>query len=217
VSDPIRLHQFFRSSASYRVRIALQLKGLAYESIAVDLPGGMQLAPEFSVTNPAQLVPVLEDAGETLTQSLAIIEYLDERWPEPPLLPRTSPADRAYVRSLALSIACDIHPLNNLRVLKYLVGPLGQTDVTKNEWARHWIGLGFAALEQQLAGSPRCGMFCFGDSPTLADICLMPQIANAARVDMDMGPYPTIRRVEQNCAALEAFRRAHPTAQPEAQ
>lgn len=217
MSDLIRLHQFFRSSASYRVRIALNLKGLAYESVAVDLPSGMQLGEDFDQTNPAHLVPVLEDEGETLTQSLAILEYLDERWPEPALLPASSPADRAYVRQLALSIACDMHPLNNLRVLRYLVGPLGHTEETKNEWARHWITLGFSALERQLAASPRCGAFCFGDEPTLADVCLVPQIANAGRVDMDMGPYPTLRRIDQNCAALEAFQRAHPAAQPEAQ
>ncbi|MGQ0530137.1 MAG: maleylacetoacetate isomerase [Panacagrimonas sp.] len=217
MSNLIRLHQYFRSSASYRLRIALNLKGLAYESVAVDLPGGAQFSAEFGQTNPAQLVPVLEDAGEVLTQSLAIIEYLDERWPQPALLPRTTPADRAYVRSLALAIACDIHPLNNLRVLKYLTGPLGQDETAKNDWYRHWVTLGFAALETRLAASPRTGLFCFGDTPTLADICLVPQIANAARVDTDMGPYPTLRRIEQNCAGLDAFQRAHPMAQPEAQ
>ena len=207
----LTLHQFLRSSASYRVRIALSLKGLDYESVAVDLPGGAQLGPEFGATNPAHLVPVLEDAGDRFTQSLAIIEYLDERWPQPPLLPQTSPADRAHVRALALSIACDIHPLNNLRVLKYLRGPLGHSEDAKNEWYRHWITLGFTALETQLAGSRRTGAFCFGNTPTVADICLVPQIANAARVDTDMGPYPTIRRIEQACAALEAFQRAHPS------
>ena len=209
----MKLYEFSRSSASYRVRIALNLKNLSYEQVAVDLPGGEQLSAEFAGTNPAHLVPVLEEDGQRLTQSLAIIEYLDERWPQPALLPRSSAADRAYVRQLALSIACDIHPLNNLRVLKYLVGPLGQDEAKKNEWARHWIGLGFAALEAQLAGSPRCGAFCFGDTPTLADICLVPQIANAARVDTDMTPYPILRRIEQNCAALQAFQRAHPAAQ----
>lgn len=212
----MRLHQFFMSSASYRVRIALNIKGQPYESLPVNLRSAEQLAPEFSALNPAQLVPVLEHEGESLSQSLAIIEYLDERFPDPPLLPRTSAADRAYVRQLALTIACDIHPLNNLRVLKYLRDPFGQGDAARDAWARHWIELGFAAIEARLAASPRRGRFCFGDSPTLADVCLMPQIANALRVKTDLSPYPAIRAIEQNCAALEPFRRAHPMAQPEA-
>jgi maleylpyruvate isomerase len=212
----MRLHQFHLSSASYRVRIALNLKGQPYESLPVNLRGAEQLAPEFSHLNPAQLVPVLEHQGESLSQSLAIIEYLDEQFPDPPLLPRTSAADRAYVRQVALTVACDIHPLNNLRVLKYLRGPLGQSEEAKDEWARHWIALGFAAIEARLAGSPRRGRFCFGDSPTVADVCLIPQIANALRVNTDLSPYPTIRAIEQNCAALEPFQRAHPMSQPEA-
>lgn len=210
----MKLHEFSRSSASYRVRIALNLKGLSYEQVAVDLPAGEQLRAEFAGKNPAHLVPVLEENGERLTQSLAIIEYLDERYPEPALLPRSSAADRAHVRQLALAIACDIHPLNNLRVLKYLVGPLGQTEARKNEWARHWIGLGFAALETQLAASPKRGRFCFGDTPTMADCCLVPQIANALRVELDLTPYPTLVQIERACAELDAFRRAHPSAQP---
>lgn len=212
----LQLHQFFRSSASYRVRIALNLKGLAYASIPVDLPGGAQLRADFGQTNPAQLVPVLDDEGLLLTQSLAIIEYLDERYPEPPLLPRGSAAERAHVRSLALTIACDIHPLNNLRVLKYLGQPLGHDEATRNAWARHWIELGFAALETRLAQSPLTGRFCVGEHPTLADVCLIPQIANAQRVQTDLAPYPTIRRIEQACSDLPAFQRAHPQAQPEA-
>lgn len=210
----MKLYEFFRSSASYRVRIALNLKGLRYEQVAVDLPGGEQLRAEFAGTNPAHLVPVLEDEGQRLAQSLAIIEYLDERYPEPPLLPRGSAADRAQVRQLALAIACDIHPLNNLRVLRYLAGPLGLDEARKNEWARHWIALGFAALETQLATSAQRGRFCFGDTPTMADCCLVPQIANALRVDLDLSPYPTLRQIEGHCAELEAFRRAHPSAQP---
>lgn len=212
----MRFHQYFRSSAPYRVRIALNLKELSYESLPVDLLGADQHAPTFARLSPAQLVPVLEHEGHALTQSLAIIEYLDEQFPDPPLLPRTSAADRAYVRGLALSIACDIHPLNNLRVLKYLRGPLGHSEETKDAWTRHWIGLGFAALETQLAASPHRGRFCFGDSPTLADVCLVPQVANAIRAQADLEPYPAIRAIEANCAALDAFQRAHPSAQPEA-
>lgn len=213
----MKLYEYFRSSASYRVRIALNLKGLSYEQVAVDLPGGEQLRSEFAGTNPAQLVPVLDDDGERITQSLAIIEYLDERFPEPPLLPRGSAAARARIRQFALSIACDIHPLNNLRVLKYLVGPLGLSEETRTEWMRHWIALGFAALEKQLAGSAERSRFCFGDTPTLADCCLIPQIANAARVTLDMSPYPTLRQIDRHCAELDAFKRAHPSAQPNAE
>lgn len=210
----LRLHEFFRSSASYRVRIALHLKNLDYGSIPVDLPGGAQWQAGFGQTNPAHLVPVLEDDALCLTQSLAIIEYLDERHPNPPLLPRGSAAGRAHVRALALSIACDIHPLNNLRVLRYLADPLGHDEAARNAWARHWIALGFAALETRLATSPHTGAFCFGDAPTLADVCLVPQIANAQRVHTDLSPYPTLLRIEQACHALPAFQRAHPLAQP---
>lgn len=211
----MKLHQYFRSSASYRVRIALNLKNLGYESVPVNLLTGEQLSDDYTRTHPSRLVPLLEHEGETLAQSLAIIEYLEERFPDPPLLPR-SPADRAWVRQLALAIACDIHPLNNLRVLQYITGPLGHDDATKTAWARHWIALGFASIETQLARSPRRGRFCFGDAPTLADVCLVPQIANAQRVDLDLAPYPTLRAIERECAVLEPFQRAHPTAQVEA-
>lgn len=212
----MRLHQFFMSSASYRLRIALNLKGQPYDVVGVNLRSGEQLAPGFAELNPAQLVPVLEHEGEHLSQSLAMIEYLEERFPQPPLLPKSGAADRAWVRRIALTIACDIHPLNNLRVLKYLRGPLGHDEATVNAWARNWISLGFAALEAQLAASPRRGRFCFGDAPTLADVCLVPQIANAMRVQTDMTPYPTIRAIEQACSALDAFQRAHPSKQPDA-
>ena len=212
----IRLHEYFRSSASYRVRIALNLKNLPYESVPVNLLTAEQLSDDYAHTNPARLVPVLEHDGEHLAQSLAIVEYLDERFPDPPLLPRGSAADRAWVRQLALSIACDIHPLNNLRVLKYISGPLGHDEAARNVWARHWIALGFAAIETRLSTSPRRGRFCFGDGPTLADVCLVPQIANAQRVDLDLAPYPTIRAIERECAALDAFAKAHLSAQPEA-
>ncbi|MGQ0700101.1 MAG: maleylacetoacetate isomerase [Panacagrimonas sp.] len=214
----MKLFSYFRSSASYRVRIALQLKGLAAEQVPIHLlrNGGEQLGAEFGQINPARLVPVLEDETEHLTQSLAIIEYLDEQHPEPPLLPRSSAADRAWVRQLALAIACEIHPLNNLRVLKYLTGTLGVSEDRKNDWYRHWVMLGFASLEQQLAQSPRRGRFCFGDAPGLADCCLVPQIANAARVNTDMTPYSTLRRIEAECLKIEAFQRAHPSRQPDA-
>lgn len=213
----MKLHTYFRSGAAYRVRITLNLKNLAYDSVPVHLLRSEQLQPEFGRTNPAHLVPVLEHEADRVSQSLAIIEYLDERFPDPPLLPKSSAADRAWVRQLALSIACDVHPLNNLRVLKYLAGPLQVSEEQKNEWARHWIGLGFAALEQELSQSPRRGRFCFGDAPTLADCVLVPQIVNSARFNVDLGPYPVLRQIEQTCNALDAFKRAHPSAQSDAE
>ncbi|WP_420468257.1 maleylacetoacetate isomerase [Panacagrimonas sp.] len=209
----MKLHHFAPSSASYRVRIALNLKGLDYQAVSVHLRQGEQHSEAFRQLSSAGLVPVLEDPPHTLTQSLAIIEYLDERYPEPPLLPRGDAGDRALVRALALSIACDIHPLNNLRVLNYLIGPLDVGEGAKNAWARHWIGLGFAALEARLAALPQRGDFCFGDTPTLADICLVPQILNAARVDTDMAPYPILRAIDARCRELSAFQRAHPAQQ----
>lgn len=212
----MKLYTYFRSGAAYRVRIALHLKNLDFDSIPVDLLQGAQLQAGFTRTNPAHLIPVLEDGADRVSQSLAIIEYLDERFPDPPLLPETSAADRAWVRQLALSIACDVHPLNNLRVLKYLSGPLQVTEERKNQWARHWIGRGFAALEEELAQSPRRGRFCFGDAPTLADCVLVPQMVNSARFHVDLGPYPVLREIERNCQALEAFQRAHPSRQPDA-
>lgn len=214
----MKLHNYFRSSASYRVRIALELKGLAYDYAAVHLTrdGGQQLSPAFTQTNPAQLVPVLEDAGERVTQSIAIIEYLDERHPEPPLLPPT-PASRAHVRQLALAVACDIHPLGNLRVLDYLTRNLGATDAQRQQWAGHWIALGFTALETQLAASPHRGRYCFGDTPTMADCLLVPQMVNAVRFGVDLAPFPTLRAIDAACNQLGAFRRAHPSAQPDAE
>lgn len=212
----LRLHQFFVSSASYRLRIALNLKSQPYDIVPVNLRSGEQHAPAFARLNPAQLVPVLEHEGQHLAQSLAMIEYLEERFPEPPLLPASGAADRAWVRQIALTIACDIHPLNNLRVLKYLRGPLGHDEETVSAWARHWISLGFAALEVQLAASPRRGRFCFGDAPTLADVCLVPQVANAMRVQTDLAPYPAIRAIDRACSELEAFQHAHPSRQPDA-
>lgn len=214
----MKLHNYFRSSASYRVRIALNLKGLGYDYLPVHLTrnGGEQFSSAFRQTHPAALVPVLEDGAKTIAQSLAIIEYLDEQYPDPALLPET-PAERATVRQLALAIACDIHPLNNLRVLKYLTGPLGLTEELKQKWVHHWLSLGFAALEQQLAQSPRRGAFCFGDRPGLADCCLVPQMFNAERFGLDLGPYPLLRGIAQRCGELDAFKKAHPAAQPDAE
>ncbi|AKZ62612.1 maleylacetoacetate isomerase [Herbaspirillum hiltneri N3] len=213
----IHLYSYFRSSASYRVRIALHLKGLSYDTVPVHLlnNGGEQYAPAFSALNPQSLVPVMEEEGRHITQSLAILEYLEERFPTPALLP-PGLLDRAHVREIALAIACDIHPLNNLRVLRMLKQELGLSDEIKQQWIQHWITLGFGALETQLAGSPRRGRFCFGDTPTMADCCLIPQIFNARRFNVDMTPYPTLAAIEEACSALEAFQLAQPSAQPDA-
>jgi maleylpyruvate isomerase len=211
----MRLYNYFRSSAAYRVRIALNLKGLAYEYIAIHLTKGEQRAANYVAINPLALVPALIDDGATLTQSLAIIEYLDERHPEPPLLPPT-PGGRARVRAIALAIACDIHPLNNLRVLHYLTRVLNVSEDAKNTWYEHWIEIGLKALETQLANDPATGAFCHGDAPTLADICLVPQLANARRFAIPLEPYPTLLRVDGNCARHAAFATAAPERQPDA-
>lgn len=212
----MKLYGYFRSSAAYRVRIALNLKGLAYEQLAVNLADGEQRGVDNLARNPQGLVPVLEtDDGTRLTQSLAICEYLDERYPEPPLLPADA-AERARVRALAQAIACEIHPLNNLKVLKYLTGELGVSDEARLGWYRHWVSEGFDALETRLADSPATGAFCHGDTPTLADACLVPQVFNARRFDCDLSAYPTIRRIIERCATLDAFQRAAPAAQPDA-
>lgn len=201
------LFDYFRSSASYRVRIALNLKGVEYEAAPVDLLNGRQKDAEYRAQNPQGFVPMLEIDGRRITQSMAIVEYLDATRPEPPLLP-ADPADAAHVRALALIVACDIHPLNNLRVLKYLSGPLGQQEETRNAWYRHWVAEGLAALEAQAA--PRAGRFLFGDSPTLADICLVPQLFNARRFEVSLEAYPTLLRADAEANALEAFAAAHP-------
>lgn len=211
------LFSYFRSSASYRVRIALNLKGVAYETVPVHLlnQGGEQFLPAFTEINPHALVPVLADAGRHLTQSLAMLEYLEERYPTPSLLPGDA-GQRARIRELALAIACEIHPLNNLRVLRYLKNELGVEEAQKNAWIHHWIKLGFAALERQLAADSTRGHFCVGDAPTLADCCLVPQIFNARRFEVDMAPYPTLVAIDAACNALPAFQQAHPAQQPDA-
>ncbi|MCC6470685.1 MAG: maleylacetoacetate isomerase [Alphaproteobacteria bacterium] len=210
------LHGYFRSSAAYRVRIALNLKGIAYDQRSYHLRKGEQFGAALGKLNPAQLVPAFEDAGNVLTQSLAIIEYLEETHPTPAFLPKTA-AERARVRAIALNIACDIHPLNNLRVLNYLDKPLGHDQATRDAWYRHWVDAGFRAIETMLAGSGATGRFCHGDQPGLADICLVPQVANAARVNTDMAPYPTIVRIHAECQKLPAFQKALPQNQPDAE
>jgi maleylpyruvate isomerase len=214
----MKLYSYFRSSAAYRVRIALNLKGLSYEYAPVHLlrDGGEQLKPEYRRLNPDAVLPTLVDDGHPLQQSLAIIEYLEETHPEPPLLPK-APVDRAYVRSVALQVACEIHPVNNLRVLKYLKHTLKVGDEAKDEWYRHWIESGFATLEEHLAGDPRTGTFCYGDTPTMADACLVPQVFNAQRFKIDVTRFPTIQRVYDQAMQLDAFVRAAPGVQPDAE
>jgi maleylacetoacetate isomerase len=208
MSKPV-LFDYFRSSASYRVRIALNLKGVEYESAPVNLLEDGHKAPAYRSVNPQGLVPALEIDGYRLTQSLAIIGYLDSTRPEPPLLP-PDPADAGHVRALALAIACDIHPLNNLRVLSYLKDELGQEKDARDSWYRHWIAQGFAALEAMAA--PRSGRFLFGEAPTLADICLVPQMFNARRLETPLEAYPTLVRADSEAQALQAFAAAHPDA-----
>jgi maleylacetoacetate isomerase len=210
----MKLYGFSRSSAAFRVRIALNLKGLDFESAFIHLRRGDQGRPEYLGVNPQGLVPALELDGQTLIQSLAIIEYLDETHPEPPLLPRDA-AGRARVRALAEIVACDIHPLNNLRVLRYLLRPLGHSEDDLAIWYNHWIDAGFRALEGLLANDSRTGRFCHGDAPTLADAALVPQVVNAERYRLDMAPYPTIASIYTTCMNLDAFAAAHPQRQPD--
>lgn len=211
----MRLHNYFRSSASFRVRIALGLKGLAYEYVAVNLARGEQLEPHCAELGPAQAVPMLEDGPVKVTQSLAIIEYLDERHPQPPLLPAHAAA-RARVRSLAQDIACEIHPLNNLRVLRYLVRELGASEDAKNAWYRHWVERGLAVVDRRLASEAETGRHCHGDAPTLADCVLVPQIFNARRFDCRLDHVPTVMRIFDTCMALPAFDAARPERCPDA-
>ncbi|MFM0466999.1 maleylacetoacetate isomerase [Paraburkholderia strydomiana] len=214
----MKLYSYFRSSASYRVRIALNVKNLPYEYVPVHLvrDGGEQLKPEYRAVNVDGIVPTLIDGHEVMPQSLAIIEYLEETHPEPPLLPK-APADRAYVRSLALQVACEIHPLNNLRVLKYLKHTLRVENDAKDAWYRHWVDTGFATLEAHLASDGRTGKLCFGDEPTLADACLIPQVFNAQRFNVDTSKYPTIQRIHDHAMQIDAFARAAPGVQPDAE
>lgn len=214
----MKLYTYFRSSAAYRVRIALNLKGIEAEPSPVHLlkDGGEQFGAAYDALNPQHLVPLLEDDGLVLTQSLAIIEYLDETYARQPLLPHDAHG-RARVRALSQAIACDIHPIDNLRVLKYLSDKLGVSPDQKTEWYRHWVALGLAALERQVAGNPATGSFCHGDTPTMADCCLVPQLYNARRFDCDLAPYPVLTAIAQRCEALPAFAAARPENQPDAQ
>ena len=207
------LYDYFRSSAAYRVRIALNLKGLAYEHRSIHLRKGEQRAPDYLGVNPQGLVPTLVVGNVRLTQSLAIMEYLEERHPLPPLLPEGA-EDKAWVRAIALAIACDIHPIDNTRVIQYLQKELQVDDAKRDDWYRHWIRLGFTAIEQQLAARP-AARYAFGETPTLADICIVPQVANAGRVNLDMSPWPRIRAVNEACLAHAAFDKARPENHPD--
>lgn len=212
----MKLYTYFRSSAAFRVRIALNLKGFAYESAFVHLPKGEHRKPAYGSLNPQGLVPTLEDGGRLLTQSLAIIEYLDETHPNPPLLPR-DPFARARARSLALFVACEMHPLNNLRTLTHLKKELGQSEEQVNAWYRHWIAEGMAKLEAAMAKTPGTGKYSQGDAPGIADCTLVPQVFNAQRYKCDLAPFPTVMRVFDACMKLEAFDRAQPGKQPDAE
>jgi len=207
-------YEYWRSSAAYRVRIALKLKGIDYESRQIDLREGEQNSPEYRAINPFGLVPMLDIDGHQLTQSLAIITYLDTRYPSRPLIPAMA-AERAHVTAMALSIACDIHPLNNLRVLKYLKSEFGRSQEEVDNWYRHWISTGLPALEVQ--ARTLSGTFLFGDNPTGADVCLVPQLYNARRFDVPLDDYPTLLRAEENANKLEAFAAAHPDRQEQSQ
>ncbi|MGG7604299.1 maleylacetoacetate isomerase [Massilia sp. BKSP1R2A-1] len=214
----MKLFTYFRSSAAYRVRIALNLKGLGYDAVPVHLvrDGGQHLASEYRAINPSGLVPAFQDDAITLTQSMAILEYLEEAYPDVPLLPKGAVA-RAHVRELAQIVACDIHPVNNLRVLKYLVKQLGLSDQAKTDWYRHWVIEGFQSLEAHLARHLDTGTFCYGHTPTIADCFLVPQVFNAQRFDIDVTAYPTISRINDMCVDLPAFKAAHPAQQPDAE
>ncbi len=211
----MKLYGYWRSSAAYRVRIALEYKGLAREDVAVDLGKGEQLRRDYLGLNPQGLVPALVDDGLVLGQSLAILEYLEECHPEPPLLPQTVP-ERARVRQLALVVACEIHPLQNLRTREHLRAELGADEAAVRAWFRYWVVRGLEALESLVAGHPATGRCCHGDTPTLADVCLVPQLYNARRGEIDLAQYPTLARIDEHCRSLEAFARAAPESQSDA-
>ena len=212
------LHGYWRSSAAYRVRIALNFKGIEWTHREVSLirKGGEHQRPDFAELNPQKLVPVLESGSTVLTQSVSIIEYLEEILPHPPLLPAGA-VERARVRALAMAIACDVHPLNNLRVLEYLGGELGIDTDRRTSWYSHWVTEGMQAIETLVSGSSKTCDFCHGDSPTLADVCLVPQLYNARRYEIDLTPYPSIRHIESNCLRLKAFVDAQPENQRDAE
>ncbi len=215
----MKLYSFFRSSAAYRVRIALNLKGLEYEYVAKHFRrnGGEHRKPDYLALNPQGLIPTLDDGGVVVPQSLAIIEYLDEVYPKTPRLLPERPADRAVVRAMSQAIACDIHPLNNLRVLNYLKSELGQSEEATNTWYRHWIAEGFAALEQSIGKYSGDHKHCLGAEVTMADVCLVPQVYNARRFNADLAPYPKIVAVSTHLESLAAFAAARPEVQPDAE
>lgn len=211
----MKLYTYFRSSAAFRVRIALNLKGIDYESVPVDLRPAAHRQQDYLALNPQGLIPALAVGGTVISQSLAVIEYLEESHPSPPLLPR-SPPDRARVRSLALAVACDIHPLNNLRVLNYLRSQLGQDEAAVDTWYRHWVAEGFHSLEEEARRASGDGRHMFGTEVTLADICLVPQMFNARRFKCNVEPFPRLRAICAHLETLPAFARAAPNAQPDA-
>jgi maleylacetoacetate isomerase len=211
----MKLYTYFRSSAAFRVRIALNLKGIPCESVAVDLRPGAHRGSQYLACNPQGLVPALEEGGTVVSQSLAIIEYLDEIHPQPPLLP-SSPLDRARVRAMALAVACDLHPLNNLRVLNYLRSPLGLDEGAVDTWYRHWIAEGFRGLEEEARRASGDGRHMFGSEVTLADVCLVPQMFNARRFKCNVEPFPILQGICAHLETLPAFARAAPAAQPDA-
>lgn len=212
----MELYGYWRSSAAYRVRIALNFKGLEAQQHFVNLREGEQKSDAYRRMNALGRVPTLVDDGQVFTQSLAILEYLEERYPEPPLLP-DDVAERARVRALAQVVACDMHPVNNFNILKYLEIELKVNSNEKLVWYRHWIATGFTALEAMLADDARTGRYCHGDTPGMADLCLVPQMYNARRFECDLSAYPTLVRIDAACVELDAFRQAAPEAQPDAQ
>jgi maleylacetoacetate isomerase len=211
----MKLYNYFRSSASYRVRIAANLKGLSYEYVSINLMRGESRASSYEALNPQGRVPTLEEDGKLIPQSLAICEYLEETHPNPPLLPG-DPFGRARVRALALAVACEIHPVSGGRPQSYLARVFKASEEQRVEWMRHWMSEGFRAIEAMLAGAEQTGRFCHGDTPTLADAFLVPQVYNAKLAHVDMTPFPTIQRICDECAKLDAFERARPEKQPDA-